>query len=136
MTPHYPLADAVPRLAPRNGVLRSTYRRESDDKLGRFEIHVELTNGRFEAGDRLGMCAGTAFRPTADSAAVRVEALSTRLVLRPDPPDLIEGGNQWTISGLRPQQPAIHANDGPVSAWIERADGTTPSSRVDRKSVV
>lgn len=92
---------------------------------GRFDIHIELRDGRFEPGDLLGMCVGIAIHPTPVSGAASVEALSTRLVLRPDPPELIDGAQRWTISHLQPELPAIHANDGPATAWIERADGTT-----------
>lgn len=119
-----PTADPL-RPIPRRGFVRSTYRRGSAGEPGRFDIHIEMNTDRFEPGDLVGMCTGVAMRPTAASAAVEVEALSTRLLLRPDPPELIDGGHRWTISDLRPLQPAIHANDGPTSAWLERSDGTT-----------
>ena len=113
------------RPIPRRGVLRSIYRRGAADESGRFDIHIELTDQRFEPGDLLGMCTGAAIRPTATSAAVVVGAVSTRLVLRPDPPELVAGSDHWTIPDLRPLWPAVHANDGPGSGWIEQADGTT-----------
>ncbi len=113
------------RPEPKRGVLRSTYRRGPTNESGRFEVCVELADDRFEPGDLLGMCVGTALRPTSNTPAKEVESLATRLVLRPDPPELIHGAHRWTIPDLRPLWPAVHANDGPASAWIERADGTT-----------
>ena len=90
-----------------------------------WERRVELAHERFEPGDLLGICTGAAVRPAATSPAVEVASLSTRLVLRPEPPGLIDGAHTWTIPDLRPLVPAAHANDGPVSGWIERSDGTT-----------
>ncbi len=107
------------------GVLRSTYRRTTGNEPGRFEVTVELIGEQLAPGDLLGMCTGNAIRPAEASTAIEVESLATRLTLRPEPPDLIEGTNRWTIPDLLPLWPATHANDGPVSAWIERGDGTT-----------
>jgi hexosaminidase len=106
-------------------LLRSTYHRGTADEPGWFDIHIELAHERFEPGDLLGICTGAAVRPAATSPAVEVASLSTRLVLRPEPPGLIDGAHTWTIPDLRPLVPAAHANDGPVSGWIERSDGTT-----------
>jgi hexosaminidase len=110
---------------PRRGTLRSIYRRGPGEEPGRFDVAIELNTGRFESGDLIGMCTGIAMHPTAASAAVPEEALSTRLVLRPDPSAPVDRSRHWKISGLRPSGPAVHANDGPVSAWIEHRDGTT-----------
>ncbi len=108
----------------KRGVLRSTYRREGGG-AGRFDVTVQLFDTQLDRADLLGMCTGTAIRPTTESSATVHEAVSTRLRLRPDPPELIDGLERWSIPGLQPQHPASHANDGPVAAWIERADGST-----------
>lgn len=105
------------------GDVRSVYRRAAGDSHGQLEVRVELVEGEFQAGDRLGMCTGVRMRPTASSAVEVAEAMATRLLLRPDP-GTIEGSRVWTISALRPETPLQHANDGPVSAWIERAGST------------
>ncbi len=88
-------------------------------------MEVELTDGRLESGDRLGMCTGAMLRPSPASAVTVHEHLSTRLVLRPEPPGSIDGRRRWTITGLEPTYPIVHANHGPVSAWIERSNGST-----------
>jgi len=122
---HSPMPTTDPlRPIPKRGVLSSTYYRGATDKPGWFEIRLELLAGEFAPGDLLGMCTGNAIRPTVTSNAKEVEALASRLVLRPDPPDLIDGVALWKIPDLRPLWSAAHANDGPSSAWLERADGT------------
>lgn len=108
-----------------HGILRSLYRPPVGKARGRFDVHVELLDATFEPGDRLGMCTGTPMGSTEASSALIHEQTSTRIVLLPESPAAIEGEQDWTITELEPAYPAIHANQGPLSAWIERADGTT-----------
>lgn len=105
----------------------ATHYDEASETVG---LHLAGTIEPLAKGWRLAFTSVVRLTPTPASGVALVERLASYHVVEPDPPSQLAPGDPFTAAALTPGHRPRHANDGPVSGFVIRSDGSTIPLRV------